>query len=306
MTDDPSYGLGALPDEPDDRDWPLDALYAAEDIDPTPPDALPSSYVAPGMPVVLDQGSSPMCVAFSSSAMKAWQDRRDQERWFPFDETAFFAQIGGTANGAYTRVAMASLLSTGYPPDPARHKIAAYFAVPVTADAIKAAILDLGPVVLSTPWFRSWFRPSALGILPAPDVEVGGHAIVAYGWGSNGLRLRNSWGTDWGVAGDCWMPLVDVRHLRGAWKTADQVVHPIPWASTVLVTASPTLRLRKLPKTGSLAIGSLPHGHRQATRRLEKFGGRYTTASGKVRSDWLEVSHGGHTGWIARGYTRTV
>jgi hypothetical protein len=176
----------------------------------------------------------------------------------------------------------------------------------VTADAIRAAILDLGPVVLSTPWYRSWFHPSAAGILPAPDVEVGGHAIVAYGWDAKGIRLRNSWGVDWGVAGDCWMPLVDVRHLRGAWKTADQVVHPIPWASTVLVTASPTLRLRKLPKTGSLAIGSLPHGHRQATRRLEKFGGRYTTASGKVRSDWLEVSHGGKRGWIARGYTRTV
>jgi hypothetical protein len=102
------------------------------------------------------------------------------------------------------------------------------------------------------------------------------------------------------------MPLVDVRHLRGAWKAVDQGVHPIPWASTVLVTASPVLRLRKSPTVKSVAIGSLPHGHRQGTRRLEKFGGRYTTASGKVRADWLEVSHGGHTGWIARGYTRTV
>ena len=58
-------------DTPDDRDYPLDALYAAEGIDPTPVDALPSSYRVPGMPPVLDQGSSPMCVAFASSAKSA-------------------------------------------------------------------------------------------------------------------------------------------------------------------------------------------------------------------------------------------
>ena len=49
------------------------------------------------MPPILNQGSSPMCVAYSSSAMKAWQDRRDQERFFDFNEPAFFAAIGGTA-----------------------------------------------------------------------------------------------------------------------------------------------------------------------------------------------------------------
>ena len=39
MTDDlATYGLGALPDPPDDRDYPLEALYAAEGIDPTPVD----------------------------------------------------------------------------------------------------------------------------------------------------------------------------------------------------------------------------------------------------------------------------
>ena len=300
------YGLGAIPDEPDDRDFPLDALYAAEDIDPTPPDALPASYVVPGMPAVLDQHATPMCVAFSTSALKSWQDRRDQERWFPFDEPAFFRQIGGTPDGAHVRDAMNSLLTVGYPPDPARHRIAAYFVVPVTAEAIKAAILDLGPIVLSTPWFRSWFHPTRDGILPTPDVKVGGHAIVGYGWDTRGIRLRNSWGSDWGVAGDCFMPTVDVRRLNGAWKTADQVVHPIPWARTVVITASPRLRMRKAPKTASAEVGNLPHGHRQPTLRLEKFGGRYRTASGKVRTDWLEVSHGGKRGWIARGYTKTA
>jgi hypothetical protein len=53
MTDDLStYGLGALPDPPDERDYPVSALYAAEGIEPTA--ALPASYASPGMPPVLD------------------------------------------------------------------------------------------------------------------------------------------------------------------------------------------------------------------------------------------------------------
>ena len=308
MTDEPlPYGLGAIPDEPDPRDYPLDALYAAEDIEPTEPDALPATYAVPGMPVVLDQGSSPMCVAYSSSTLKSWQDRRDQERWFNFDEPAFFKQIGGTSDGARVRDAMDSMLAKGYPPDPARHKIAAYYTVPVTSSAsIKAAIHDLGPVIISTPWYRSWFHPTREGILPTPDVKVGGHAIVAYGWDARGLRLRNSWGVDWGINGDCWMPDVDLARVVGAWKAVDQVVHPIPYTRAIAITAQPSLRMRREPTVKSPAIGSLPHGHKQTTLRLEKFGGRYVTANGHVRTDWFEVNHGGKRGWIARGYTRAA
>lgn len=68
-------------------------------------------------PTVCQQSS----VAYSSSAMKAWQDRRDQERFFDFDGPAFFAAMGGTANGAYVRDAMERMrpalsLRPGAPP----------------------------------------------------------------------------------------------------------------------------------------------------------------------------------------------
>ena len=304
------YGLGALTDAPDIRDYPLDALYASEDIEPTAPDALPAAHSVSGMPAVLDQHASPMCVAFSTSALKGWQDHRDQMRFFDFDEDRFFRQIGGTSNGAYPRVALASLLATGYPlegaADQAHHRIAAYFAVPVTADAIRSAILDLGPVLISTPWFRSWFHPHRNGQLPMPDVFVGGHALIAYGWDQRGIRLRNSWGADWGAEGDCWMPTADLRRVVAAWKTADQIVHPIPWVRRVTTTASPALRVRSRPTRDSRALVGIARGHHQATTRLEKFGGRYRTAAGRVRTDWLEVEHGGHRGWIARGYTRVL
>ena len=136
MTDDLSvYGLGALPDVPDERDYPLSALYASEGLMASV--VLPVSYAAPGMPPVLDQHATPMCVAYSSSAMKAWQDKRDHERLFDFDEPAFFAAIGGTAQGAYVRAAMERMRTAGYPVtgvgDPSDHRIAAYYAVRATS-----------------------------------------------------------------------------------------------------------------------------------------------------------------------------
>lgn len=307
MTDDLAvYGLGALPDAPDERDYPLSALYASEGL--TASVVLPATYAAPGMPPILNQGSSPMCVAYSSSAMKAWQDRRDLERFFDFDEPRFFAEIGGTAAGAYVRAAMERMRTAGYPVvgsgDPAHHRIAAYYAVPRDLATIKAAIFDLGPIIVSTPWYRSWFRSTG-GVLPRPDSLVGGHAIVAYGWDTRGLRLRNSWGADWGVGGDCWMPAYLVQHLSGAWKAADAIEHPIAWAHTVDVTARPSLNVRRAPTTAAAKVASLPYGGDVATTRLEKYGGRYAV-NGVVRTDWLEVKAGTRTGWVARGYTRLV
>jgi hypothetical protein len=307
VTDDLSrYGLGALPDAPDERDYPISALYASEGL--TASVVLPASYTAPGMPTVLDQHATPMCVAYSSGAMKAWQDRRDQDRFFDFDEPAFFTAIGGTARGAYVRAAMERMRFFGYPVaglgDAGDHRIAAYYAVPRDLATIKAAILDLGPIVVSTTWYRSWFHPGK-GVLPAADVAVGGHAIVAYGWDARGLRLRNSWGADWGIAGDCWMPAYLVPHLNGAWKAVDAIEHPIPYAHTVDVLAKPSLNVRQAPTTAGAKVASLPYGRDVVTTRLEKYGGKYAV-NGAVRTDWLHVKAGTRTGWIARGYTRLV
>jgi hypothetical protein len=261
------------------------------------------------MPPVLDQHATPMCVAYSSAAMKAWQDRRDQERLFDFDEPRFFREIGGTTAGAYVRDAMNRMRAVGYPVvsagDAGHHRIAAYYAVPRDLATIKAAIHDLGPIVVSTPWYRSWFRPRADGTLPAPDTVVGGHAIVAFGRDARGLRLRNSWGADWGVGGNCWMPESLVPQINGAWKAVDAIEHPIPYRHTVDVTARPSVNVRRAPTTAATKTGSLPQGRDVATTRLEKFGGRYSV-NGTVRTDWLEVRVGTRTGWVARGYTRLI
>lgn len=218
----PHYGIGAIQSPPDERDFPVAELLAA-----AAPVVLPPSYIVPHRPPVLNQHATPMCVAYSSASIKAYEDRTDvtPPRWFDFDEPAFFRLIGGGPNGAIGRVALDRLLHYGYPThsggDAAQHKIKAYYAVPKTPDAIKTAIHALGEVLLMTPWFHSWFHP-VMGVLPAPDYSVGGHAIVGDGWSTAGLRLRNSWGKTWGLGGDGIMPWAYVAHsVWEIWKVVD-------------------------------------------------------------------------------------
>ena len=226
MTDDPlPYGLGWLPSPPDDRDWGVDALYAATGA--VAPAVLPPAYrvPAPLYPVV-DQGTSPMCVACSAAGEQGWYDLRDTGLAL-FDEARFFRQIGGSQCGAVIRDALARRLSAGCPvsghPELAgQHRIAAYYAVPLAQADLCAAIASLGPVVIGAPRASAWFRPVD-GVLPGFDRAAGGHAILAVGRDAAGLRLRNSWGADWGQAGEATLPWTQVGHVREAWKAIDTI-----------------------------------------------------------------------------------
>ena len=223
MTD---YGLGALQSPPDARDFQITELLAA-----TPPVALPASFRVASPAPVLDQGQTPMCVAFSTARMKMWQDRDDQAvaRWWDFDEARFFRAIGGTSQGAYLRAAMDRALKVGYPvtggkSPTAAHRIKAYYAVPKDIASIKAAIYRFGTITLATPWYNSWMRP-VNGVLPPPDYAIGGHAIDAEGWDDRwGLLLVNSWGTRWSAIhrGAAYMPWAYVTHSTWEiWKALD-------------------------------------------------------------------------------------
>lgn len=306
-------GLGALPDSPDPRDYPIDALYAAEELAPPELDALPTSYRVPDpLHPILDQGSSPMCVAYSSANQKGYADRRDYGRWFDWAEAQFFHAIGGTDAGAEVRWAMQQMVDTGYPvagvPGSAgHHRIAAYYKIDPGPDMhgqIRQALVTFRhPLILSVAWYRSWFHPRFDGTLPAPDTQVGGHAIVVCGWREDGaLLLANSWGSDWGRQGYCWLPAAYLAHARSAWRAVDVVEHPVPWRHTVVTRSR--VNLRRTPKTSAPKLGSIPQGATLLTQALERYGGKYTGPGGRHRTDWVRVTRGDHTGWVARAYTR--
>lgn len=78
-------------------------------------------------------------------------------------------------------------------------------------------VLTQGPVVLGIEWLDSFGRPDAEGIIKiTPKARVvGGHAILWRGADTRrGLAfLTNSWGDDWSLSGNCYLPLRDLETL---------------------------------------------------------------------------------------------
>jgi hypothetical protein len=239
------YGLGAIPSPPDPNDYPIEALYAALGIEPVA--AFPPLFASTPIPPITNQAKTPQCVAYGTAGMKAFQDYDDAApKWFDFDQNLFFSRIGGTVNGAVTRVALDQVLKVGYPlkgnsAAAADHKIAAYYAVPITIADIKAAFLAFGELLITLDWGNSWFTPNSAGVLPAFDWQAGGHLVRARGWDDGkGIRIPNSWGTLWGVNGECYLPYNQISHIREVWKAPDQP-KPTPPPPPPVPPVTPTI-----------------------------------------------------------------
>ena len=82
-------------------------------------------------------------------------------------------------------------------------------------DDVIATIGYHGPVVLGVNWYRGMMNPDAKGILPVIGEVVGGHAILCNGYNvtSKLFRLHNSWGSSWGIKGECFVTAKDMARL---------------------------------------------------------------------------------------------
>lgn len=78
-----------------------------------------------------------------------------------------------------------------------------------------AALLNLGPVVLGCNWYSSMFNPDIDGFLNISGGVAGGHAFVLNGVNARRriVRMKNSWGRDWGSKGYGWMEFDDLERL---------------------------------------------------------------------------------------------
>lgn len=255
------FGLGALQSPYDARDWTIDSYFVAAGLTVTA--SPPASYLVPGPYAgILNQGQTGRCVAFGDSGLKTYEDLRDTGA-ADLDEARFFFAIGGTdARGAVVRDGLDYLVRVGYPEvggaNAGRHKIAAYYAVSPTKLAIQQAILAAGPVGLSFSWPWSWFSPRSTGVLPAPGALAGGHWLYAVGWDARGLRLRNSWGVNYGLGGDVWMPWAYLGLVREVWKLVDKI-EPKPAPGGYLLTFVPYAHVKSangVTATGTGCISS--------------------------------------------------
>jgi hypothetical protein len=229
------HGLGAIPSPLDTRDFPIEQLYALTGKEKLAP---PANFRVPGqLNPILNQGSTPQCVAYSSAALKGTEDKIDQGQWYDWDENTFFVSIGGGPNGAITRNAFKQMLANGYPVkvigDAKNHKIAAYYAVTPTLAEIQSALMAFGPLVFGMTWLNSMFSPKSNGVLTCDQSSGvgGGHAILCVGWivvgGKTYVILRNSWGTSWGLSGEAYLPASAIASLVGeVWKAVDVIEKP--------------------------------------------------------------------------------
>jgi hypothetical protein len=100
-----------------------------------------------------------------------------------------------------------------------------YFAFDV--ETVKLQVLERGPVVVGTSWYKSMFRPISYDSrtyvckVDESSGRAGGHAYVLNGVtltkeidGVRGFfRLKNSWGRDWAFEGRCLISVDDVAKL---------------------------------------------------------------------------------------------
>lgn len=90
---------------------------------------------------------------------------------------------------------------------------------------IKQALMNHGPVIFAMNWYRDMKVDPKTGIISTAenkkDVE-GGHCMVIYGWNENGWKIRNSWGTTWGIKGNAILPY-DISRSE-TWGVTDEVI----------------------------------------------------------------------------------
>jgi papain like protease len=82
------------------------------------------------------------------------------------------------------------------------------------ADVVDA-LLEVGPVVMGTNWYEDMFTPDDAGFLRVRGALAGGHAYVLDGVNRSHalVRLKNSWGREWGQNGFAFMAIEDLGRL---------------------------------------------------------------------------------------------
>lgn len=86
------------------------------------------------------------------------------------------------------------------------------------AFGINDLILGLGyngPSVLGINWYSGMFNTNERGFISPTGYLAGGHAILARSVNikKEYITLRNSWGKEWGVNGDCYISFSDMDRL---------------------------------------------------------------------------------------------
>jgi C1A family cysteine protease len=231
------YGLGCLPDPPDNRDFLLSAFIPLTV-------EVPSKFsLRDKMTPIKHQGQLGSCVAFATSAIKEYFDTAEMAKEIDLSEQFLYGECkkidgfpnveGTTARAAFTTMSKSGVCEeqyfpyegqfpptnspkSGYLTNAEVFKIKTYVSASGGVDTIRQALYQNGPVSLAAVIYDSFMKSRYNGgFVPAPTgAQLGGHLMCIIGydddkeWGGyrGFLEVRNSWGKDYGDNGYVWIP----------------------------------------------------------------------------------------------------
>jgi C1A family cysteine protease len=209
---------------------------------PTAPRILPPMVdLEPQCPPVYNQGSLGSCTGNAiASAFQFEQMKQNVPNWIPSRLFIYYneREMEGTINedaGAMIRDGIKSLVDKGVCPESMwqynesrftkkpcpqcyteamNNQVKEYLRIsPHTIQGVKEALADGHTVVFGFTIYESMMTDEVArtGLVPIPtasDKPVGGHAVKAVGYDDSKecFKVKNSWGTDWGVRGYFYLP----------------------------------------------------------------------------------------------------
>lgn len=167
----------------------------------------------------LDQGSEGACVGFgvTHGLISLFPDDKKLDKTFAREDIYWEAQKedpwpGGSYPGAFPRYE-GTTTSAGLKEAVELKYLESFKRVVSGKDALIG--LQDGPVVLGLNWYEGMQEPDSKGYIKPIGANVGGHCIYLEGVDANLDRVifHNSWGTDWGIGGRCYMTVSNFIRL---------------------------------------------------------------------------------------------
>jgi C1A family cysteine protease len=241
---------GYLKSKPDHRDFGLSGVTVVK-ANALPPAMDLETFCGP----VKDQGQLGACTAFAGSGNLEYLFRRFKVQQPVFSPLFLYYQerkLNGSLDegdcGSDGRTSCAAMQSVGVCLEADDVYISAHFQTEPTAFQIaEAAIRKSGayhsilnvqdmksciasdyPILVGFSVYSSFESPeiASTGIMPVPNVSkeqlLGGHEVLMIGYDDSkqAFKVRNSWGSGWGAAGNFWMPYevaADKNIVQDAW-----------------------------------------------------------------------------------------